>query len=207
VDGRIVIYNALTGVVPAYRNNNLTEKLYKFALEIIKPIEPHHLVLEVIEGNYPAIKAYGRVGYDTSRCLKAFKGPVPETDGRFDIIELTQPDWDYLQTFWDCRPSWQNDTPTLLKPNTGQTFGVMYNHNIVGYICYNPHLKRIVQMAVKHGFRGRGIGRALIAHLWQFEKELSIINIDTKADGVISFFESIGWANFLNLYEMVMPIE
>lgn len=201
-DGQTVVYNGATGIIPAYRGNRLTEKMYDFIQKILRSHEVDMLLLEVIEGNVAAQKCYERVGFQQSRYLRTYRGPVPEYQHSYDIQELPEPDRDYLATFWDILPSWQNESIVFQKPHTGITLGAFDHSELVGYLQLNPVTKRLPQIAVKPSHRRQGIGRALMSYASRYIDEGTIINIDGSSEATIKFFEALGWSNFVNLIEM-----
>ncbi|MEM7573124.1 MAG: GNAT family N-acetyltransferase [Bacteroidota bacterium] len=73
INGRNLVYNGGTGVLPEKRGNNLTIRMYNFILPFFHKLKIHSLQLEVISNNLYAINAYKKVGFSYLRaCLKIF---------------------------------------------------------------------------------------------------------------------------------------
>lgn len=66
------------------------------------------ILLEVISGNQPAVKAYERIGFGKTRMLHYYKGPFrpAELPAEYKIKALASYEWDRLTSFRDILPSW-----------------------------------------------------------------------------------------------------
>lgn len=72
--GRLLAYNAGTGVVPAWRGRGLTGQLYAAALPVLSARGVGACLLEVLTGNAPAIRAYRKAGFSVKRLLRCYRG-------------------------------------------------------------------------------------------------------------------------------------
>jgi RimJ/RimL family protein N-acetyltransferase len=59
----LVAYNAATGVIPTHRGKGLVSKMYDLLIPTLQELKVQKMLLEVIEGNEPAIKVYEKMGY------------------------------------------------------------------------------------------------------------------------------------------------
>ncbi|MBK7233430.1 MAG: GNAT family N-acetyltransferase [Saprospiraceae bacterium] len=114
-----------------------------------------------------------------------------------------------MKSFWDFTPSWQNSTKVLEElRDTNKLFGAFMDDQLVGYSVYNPQSKRVQQFAVDHKCRGMKIGSSLFHHIGiEYEKNLSIINVDETSKSTNAFLTRIGLENFVEQLEMKLYIK
>jgi ribosomal protein S18 acetylase RimI-like enzyme len=211
IDNHKIVYNAGTGVIPNKRGNKLTQRLYEYALPILHENEIDKIVLEVITINEPAIKTYKNIGFKITRELECFKGSIniTSTNSDFQIRAMEQYDWQTLRSFWDFQPSWQNNSTAVenLK-QSNLSIGIYDNEKLLGYIIFNPRLKRLHQLAVDKNYRKRGIGRQLLKHISaHYGSEFSIINIDSSSKETLQFLTGIGMNMYVKQYEMELTLK
>jgi ribosomal protein S18 acetylase RimI-like enzyme len=211
VNGVPAVYNAGTGVKPAFRGQQATGGMYRFILPELKARGIAMALLEVIDSNIPAIKSYKAVGYTIRRELLCFKGmpQLPERKPGVVVKELQAPDWACLQTFRDWEPSWQNaDTALQNMGKAHPTIGIYENERVVAYANYNPQNNRIAQIAVDRSFRGKGLATELFRYIYQAQQmPCSIINVDAGAGETIRFLKSIGLEHYITQYEMELKLD
>lgn len=209
VEGIFTVYNGGTGVLPAYRGQGITQAMYRFVLPELKRRGVRKALLEVIDRNEAALKSYKATGYSVDREFLCFRGQPQLTKQKHDctIQEVDQPDWSYLQTFWDWMPSWQNGITALLNAGKASRItGVYEGDRLVAYAAYNQQ-NRIAQFAVDKAYRRRGLGRLLLGHISDGgTRPVLVVNIPADATPTVAFLESLGLEMFVAQYEMVMPI-
>lgn len=207
LEGQLTAYNAATGVVPSYRGQGLVAKLYEWLLEQLKPLEVKQLVLEVIEGNHAAIRAYEKMGYHKARKLICFEGETSALKLK-DSVEVRLLDdfnWPLFQSFWDIQPAWQY-TITALENSKSRCriLGAYKQDKLVGYLIFNPTSKRVLQLAVEQQDRRQGIATQLIQKMQQItaSKEVYVYNIDDRSTAVAAFFTQLNLTSDLAQFEM-----
>lgn len=202
----LVAYNATTGVIPTYRGKGLVRKMYDFLIPKLKELQVQKMVLEVIDGNDPAIKAYEKMGYTISRKLVCFSGTaqVNEALKEISIKEATAFQWNKWLSFWDIQPSWQNAIQSVKNSKAiCKALEAYINDELVGYLIYNTNSKKVNQFAVSPTKRQKGIATALFSHLQQvLNSEMYVYNIDGASAACISFLKELGLKEKVNQFEM-----
>ncbi|OUL63231.1 GNAT family N-acetyltransferase [Flavobacterium sp. AJR] len=202
-----VAYNAATGVVPDYRGKGLVGKMYDILVPKLENLGVKQMVLEVIEGNHPAIRVYEKMGYTIHRKLDCFKGKVPALDinPKVDIKNLKETQWELFKSFWDIEPSWQNDIMAVSNSiEFSQILGAYINDALVGYAIYNPTSKKINQVAVAPNYRRKGIGTSLFNHINNAldQNELLVYNVQNSSAEAKGFIKNLNIPYTISQFEM-----
>lgn len=198
-----IAYNGGTGVLPEFRGNNLTNRMYDFIL-LKSNFRLHQL--EVISQNTPAIKIYEKIGFQTVRTLICFRGKIAaeNLNREIEIKVLDEIDENLFPQFWNSNPSWQNSPSAIGRTkNLHKIIGAFCKNKLVGYLIYTEN-GRIKQFAVHKDFRHFGIGQTLFHHL--NNQEIIITNIDKADAETVSFLKKIGLNSFLEQFEMKLKI-
>lgn len=211
-NGEKIIYNGGTGVVPESRGKGLVRKMYDFIIPVLKERNANTLLLEVIEGNQPAIRAYENLGFAIVRRLLCFNGSIQQgkENAEVSIRDLKDFQWDLLCSFWDIEPSWQGSVFVLEPmPENYVTLGASDGEKLVGYIIYGPAAKKIYQFAVDKNYRNRGIGTKLFNAVKEKNggQTIALNNVDDSSENTSQFLsEKVGLNNWLSQFEMKRPI-
>ncbi len=208
-DGQKIIYNGGTGVVPESRGKGLVRKMYDFIIPVLKDRGADVLLLEVIEGNAAAIRAYENLGFTVVRKLLCFKGNIQAGLKNTAVIikEIKDFQWENLRSFWDIEPSWQGSV-YVLNPMQGnyQALGAYWDEKLVGYIIYNPGAGKVLQVAVHKGYRNQGIGAGLFTAIADGQP-IAVNNVDDRSKETNAFLDKkIGLQNWLSQFEMTRNI-
>ena len=204
INGIHTVYNAGTGVIPAWRGKGITAALYQFCFNLFEKENIHAHVLEVIEENTGAIKIYEQAGFTTVRNLIVYKGEpaIKNTDGiQFrDIDELPA-----NEDFSSMQPAWQNANASIERcRERHQITGAFINDELLGYAVFIPATGRLNQLAVHRDHRRKGIGKKMLSYIAAAcqGKPLTITHIDESYKPAISFLENNGFNRILALREM-----
>lgn len=201
------LYNGGTGVIPKFRGQALTVKMYEYALPLLRNKGFDKFCLEVICDNAQAVKSYERVGFRIVRKLNCYSGElsVPATS-KAEIQEADRLEWNKLQLFWDVTPTWQHDiaAATRIKNHLKHLIAVL-DDQIKGYAVYNPQSKRLLQIAVEPESRNLGIGKSLLHYIaTHYSNQLSVINVDEQAEDIHALLSKAGLQTHLAQFEMVL---
>jgi len=205
INNQSVAYNAGTGVDPNFRGNKIISKLYDFVIPILKTNGVTKMQIEVISENTNALPIYKNVGFKIDRELNCYKGTLePNGNSAPEIRELTEYDWQIMESFWDCQPSWQNSiTAAENSFNNNISIGIYDKEMLLGYMIYNPISNKIQQLAVDNKHRRKGLGRELLQYVSKNNnKELLLNNVDTASKATTSFLLSLGLKIKIKQYEM-----
>jgi ribosomal protein S18 acetylase RimI-like enzyme len=206
--GTGTLYNGGTGVIPAYRGLRLVQQMYGHFRPLYREQGIQRIILEVIDTNTPAIKAYLNSGFTTSRVFLCYRGlPVVERGNRQIRLQAeASPDWQLLSSFSDQLPSWANSYKSIQREGAATTTWVAYERDtVVGFISVYTGTKRIRQLAVHPQYRGRGIGSTLLRHITLLlQGPFSIINITDENKGLQQFLLKTGFTPTVSQYEMEM---
>ncbi|STC99009.1 GNAT family N-acetyltransferase [Chryseobacterium carnipullorum] len=108
-ESELAVYNAGTGVIPDYRGKGLVGKMYEELIPQLKALNVKKMVLEVIQENWPAIRAYEKMGYVVSRKLDCFSGKLDilNYNKEVTILEVSEFKWNEFVSLWEIKPTWQ----------------------------------------------------------------------------------------------------
>ncbi|MDW3212248.1 MAG: GNAT family N-acetyltransferase [Reichenbachiella sp.] len=208
-EGQLAAYNGGTGVIPGYLGQGLTAKLYDFITPQLKVEGVEKCVLEVLTDNDQAIKAYTRSGFDktkTFQCLMLKDGFLKSSfDNSISVKEVREFTIEEYLALGDINPSMLDQLTQVKYHLAKETILECRNADeIEGYIIFQPKNGRITQLAVDNKHRRNGVGTALVsrAHLLSESKTMSVLNIESKHEGIISFFENLGFTKDLKQFEM-----
>ncbi|WP_420582436.1 GNAT family N-acetyltransferase [Reichenbachiella sp.] len=208
-EGVLAAYNGGTGVIPGYLGQGLTTKLYDFISPKLTDTGVKKCVLEVLVNNKHAIKAYQNAGFEKSRtfqCLMIRDGMLDvNAENEFEINEVSDFQIEEFRSIGDINPSMLDQlTQVIYHLPKEIILECRLRQDLLGYIIFQPKNGRITQIAVNPKHRRMGVGSSLLnrAHFLSENKRLSVLNIETKEEGVIQFFESSGFTSDLQQYEM-----
>lgn len=208
-EGKVAAYNGGTGVIPGYVGNGLTAKLYDFITPALLANGVEKCVLEVLTDNEQAINAYSKAGFEktkTFQCLMLKDGVLKRNENEsFDIKQVSDFSMEEYSSICEISAG-MLDQLSQVKYHLNKESILEYRKEgvLIGYAIFQPINGRITQLAVSKVHRRRGIATALIkyAHRLSESKTLSVLNLETKEEGMIQFFEKLGFIRDLQQYEM-----
>lgn len=208
--GVLTCYNGGTGVVPEYQGKGLSREIYKEISAGLRAMGVKRHLLEVITENERAIAAYHKYGFEITRLFHCYqlRGALREVQLSEDIIirKAVVIQFPAYVEFQDIEASFIDSNNHLLHHLGKEVTLEAYDQNkLVGYLIFQPEFGRISQMGVDPAHRRRGIGTALLEKAMQMsiQKNLTILNIEEKEEGIAGFFLANGFSRMLSQYEMV----
>ncbi|WP_299704681.1 GNAT family N-acetyltransferase [uncultured Pontibacter sp.] len=214
--GKPTAYNAGTGVVPEHRSNRLTQRIYAQMLPKLRESGIEQCLLEVIQENTAALKAYQTIGFEITRSLDCFRGPkeqllLPsEVPKHISTKKAVKPNWGAYEEFCDIHPTWQNTKQAYKLSPDRKLVLEAYSEGelLVGYAAFFPRTGAVAQLAVQQGFRNRGVATALlqeVVHLTE-APALMVLNVDTACPDMIELMARRHLTRILGQYEMLLPL-
>lgn len=199
-------YNAGTGVLPGFRNQQTAEQIYGFLIPRIQSKFMARILLEVVENNHNAIALYEKLGFEVKRKFKCYKQMKSlESETSISIKQGALDDVDF--TFSDFEPSFIDSEAHLKQGNESVLLANDSDGSLMGYLIMQPHLGRISQLAVSRLHRHKKVGEGLLrAAVLQTKKPLTIMNIPDGESGFHLFLKRCGFENQVNQYEMELTI-
>jgi ribosomal protein S18 acetylase RimI-like enzyme len=204
--GQQTVYDSGTGVIPSHRGKGIAKELFAFMIPQLKECVASQYLLEVLSSNQPARSLYRKLGFIDTRKLVVFraKAPLKLVGGlpRVSIRSVEHPDWRLFESFWDGYPSWQNSIDAVERIVKERiVVGAYVDGTCVGYgIVFRPS-GNLMQLAVAHAHRRRGIGSRILQALSSGES-LKVNNIDEELEGALAFYKANGFKAVLEQYEM-----
>ncbi len=209
--GRLTAYDAGTGIVPAFRGQGLARRMFDRALAPLRERGVEFFVLEVLQNNEPAIKAYRKAGFEISRELRSYVADTAAVVGRstprWNLRPIDVARFEDVARDADWLPSFENRISAVRCLADDVTLvGAFDGEDCVGAYVYSAPLRWLLSIVVRPSHRRRGIGRALLAHAAANVPEgvtrVAALNVDGSDTGMQAFFAESGFAELVDQYEM-----
>jgi ribosomal protein S18 acetylase RimI-like enzyme len=216
-EGERAAFDAGTGIVPGYRGRGLAREMFDHAIPGLRARGVTRFLLEVIQSNEAAIRAYRKAGFEITRELACFEldaGSLTPSAQGIEAISIRPVSRAAIAAFEeeaDWRPSWENGFPAIRRiPDDLLLFGAHENGICVGAIAYTPQFNWIMTLVVRRSHRRRGIGSAmvrhLVGHLPAGVSTVKLLNVDRSDGGMLAFLARLGFRHTIGQYEMACRI-
>jgi ribosomal protein S18 acetylase RimI-like enzyme len=215
--GNPAAFDAGTGIVPDYRGRGLAQQMFDFAVPKLRERGVKKFLLEVLQVNEPAIKAYQKSGFKITReldCLgldrKSFR-PDNTSSKALQIRSVPQAQVPTYCDFADWQPSWENSFAAVARiPDNVIINGAFLDDQPVGLLAYYPLLNWIMSLVVSKEYRRQGIATALLTHFIEnfdsHHAQINLVNVDRSDHGMLSFLEKMGFKLYTSQYEMELDL-
>jgi len=208
-NGERTAFNTGTGVVPLYRGRRLVAQIYRHAFPILKKHHIQKCLLEVIQTNEKAIKAYSSLGFQIHRELVCLKGHIdvnlPVSHRHTSIITVSPEefDWTSAHLYWNFAPSWEQSVDAVLRnPHLYDVVTIKEDDLICGYVVVKSANGAVLQFGVLEEKRNQGYGRSLFNWIGKKHSILTVNNVDKRDTKSIRFLEGVGLEVYIEQYEM-----
>jgi ribosomal protein S18 acetylase RimI-like enzyme len=201
-----------TGIVPDYRGKGIAKRMFEFAVPELRNRGVEKFVLEVIQENEPAIKAYKGAGFNVTREFDCFNWkPNGAPQLPHDIRPVDREVLSELESHLDWRPSWENSFASIRRiPDDVMMYGAFVEDVCAGVIVYYPLINWITTLVVKREYRRRGVATALLAHFARKRPEgidaVKLINIDHSDTATLALLANVGVEPIVQQFEMELDL-
>jgi ribosomal protein S18 acetylase RimI-like enzyme len=204
-NGQRTAHNLATGVLPAYRRQNIIPQIYELAVPLFHQQGVSKLSLEVITNNIAAIKAYQQQGYTIDRLLYCYSGHITREEMPAHPFRITRhPDIDQVSNhpLNKLYFSWDNSSDTIQRLHTDyECWQLNDQDELKAFALINPATGYMAQ----YGFATGGeitYGLPLFHAIGGHYPKVSITNLDSRYQAVKELFDQCGLSNHINQFEM-----
>lgn len=209
-------FDAGTGIIPGYRGKGIAKQMFEFSLPRLKKRGVKRFILEVLQENERAVKAYQKTGFKITREFDCFELTLAdaaletEKDNiHLEIQPVTKDRLSAFREYVDWRPSWENSFSSIERiPGDDDLvmYGAFIDKQWVGLLVYYPFLNWIMSLVVKKAYRRKGIAGRLMAHFIDGftydQSKVKLVNVEGSDTGMIKFLEGIGFKVYTRQFEM-----
>jgi len=227
--GEPAAFDAGTGIVPAYRGRGLAKRMFEHALPGLQRRGVRRFVLEVLQDNARARRAYEKAGFAVTRELRCYTldpaalppgpplseaavPPAPDLlpaagPSPFALREVDRRQVLALAGEADWQPSWECSFEAVLRlPGDLLCLGAFDGDECAGVLAWAPFFRWLLTLVVRRDRRRRGAGTALLRGLAERlpadVAKINLLNVDGADAGMQAFVEKLGFAHLVDQYEM-----
>ena len=215
--GELAAFDAGTGIVPQFRGQGVARRIFGHAIPQLGSRGVSRFLLEVLQVNEPAIRAYTKAGFEVTRELACFKlnvdtaNLVSEPPSGIEMKNIERALVAEFSTEVDFQPSWENGFAAVERiPDHLLVLGAFDQDRCVGVIVYTPLLNWIMTLLVRRTHRRRGLGTTMLQRLVELLPEglpeVKLLNVDRSDVGMLTFLERLGFDHWIDQYEMACDI-
>jgi ribosomal protein S18 acetylase RimI-like enzyme len=202
-----------TGIVKDFRGKGIARQMFDFVLPKLRKFDVQKFVLEVIQTNKPAVKAYREAGFQITRELDCFelevnKAILQKKAGLpLKIRRVGKDILPHFQDSLDWEPSWENSFSAVTRIGDDVIlFGALSGNENVGLLAFCPPLNWIMILVVKRDYRRKGVASHLLAHAFKYlpprNTRVKLLNVEHSDTKMIKFLQKAGFQPFVQQYEM-----
>ena len=211
--GEKAAFDAGTGIIPAYRGQGIAKEMFEFILPRLRERGVMVFLLEVLQSNSAAIRAYTKTGFKVTREFACYEF-LPDafasnklTNTSFEIRAISKDKVQEFKSLVDWHPSWENSFTGMDRVEDGLIrLGAFRGDQCVGILVFYPLLRWVMSLVVFKDFRRQGVAsslmQSLVAELPAQVDVVKIVNVDRSDKAMLSFCEKAGPQELIDQYEM-----
>jgi len=218
--GDLTAFDAGTGIIRDFRGQGLAKKMFDFAMPRLKNRGARRFVLEVLQDNEAAIKAYQKAAFRIRREFDCFELNIREARQglqpakSFKIIPVDKNVLPGFKPHLDWEPSWENSFTAMIRISRHlKMYGAIRRDDReepVGLLVYCPHLNWIMSLIVKKEQRKRGIATRLVRHFFESieagQDKVKLLNVDRSDIGMTEFLAKMRFRKSASQFEMELNL-
>ncbi|MDD4904173.1 MAG: GNAT family N-acetyltransferase [Candidatus Bipolaricaulis sp.] len=208
--GRSTAYDAGTGIVPTTRGRGLAHRMFDHALPALAERGVEEFVLEVLQDNAPAIRAYRKARFETTRTLRSFVAARSvirrPASSRWTLRTIDLMQFERVAEEMDWLPSFENRISAVRAILSDVSLvGAFEKERCVGAYAYSAPLRWLLSLVCR-SHRRLGIGRALLVHVVEHlpdgVERIAALNVNGADDGMQGFLGHLGFTPLVDQFEM-----
>ena len=197
-EGELTAFNTGTGVIPAYRSQQVVDRIYAHAFPLFKARGVQNCRLEVIQANDRAIRVYERIGFHKIKSLLSFRGSCKFSNASLNQTEVKLSSIENLIRQKEQFYSWDFTYEALSKNETSFRCYILNQYNNSYYII-NPETTMLVHYELpEQELEG------LLSNISALCESIRLVNVDASRTKLIDKLAELGFENYINQYEMKM---
>ena len=203
--GKVVAYDAMTGIVPEHRGKGLFSQLFQYTKNSLKNNDITHYYLEVITTNENAYSIYKKKGGKVDREFSFLEGKMNSnlySSAKVKVSPLSAFPKEELSKY---EPSFGNRIAALHRNIKDYQIAYVQAENKKSAAAVFNRQGKISQI-MWDGTDSSDLLYAVITHLSQNFDKLSISNIPIAETELISELLNIGFKILVNQYEMCIEL-
>jgi len=215
-EGALTAYDCATGLAADYRKQGWARKLFDHALPTLRQRSVGRFVLEVLQQNEPAIRAYEKSGFEIVRELKCLTAGVDmvaalRAPAGIEIRPAARETVRELEKEASFAPCFENRFSALDAISEHVLIhGAFVDEQLAGVCAYSPALNWLLTLVVSSDHRRAGVATALLQnisrHLPEGANSLAALDIDGKDEGTLAFFGACSFEPLVDQYEMHLQL-
>jgi ribosomal protein S18 acetylase RimI-like enzyme len=202
-----------TGIIKDYRGKGIARQMFDFALPRLRKLGVQKFVLEGIQTNKPALKAYREAGFHITRELDCFELELKKANfqKKADLpLKIRRVGKDILPHFQDSldwEPSWENSFSAVTRMGDEVIlYGALSESEYVGLLAFCPFLNWVMILVVRRDHRRKGVASRLLSHALRYLPPriaiVKLLNVEHSDTKMMKLLEKVGFQLFGQQYEM-----
>lgn len=198
--GKRVVFDAGTGVIPEHRGKKVFSRLFAYTGQQLQNRGIEKYYLEALQSNRHAVSIYSKKGFSVTReySVLVASGPAYESDPRVTAVPYRS--FTAFPTGVSVEPSYEHTSYTIGR--NPQLYEVLYLEDRA-YCIYAKRNGEIIQM---HYNDLDGLKEVMVALTRRYPSAMAK-NVDCGCREVLQMLTDIGFKEVLKQYEMGKDIQ